>query len=71
MKHCPEEWADLAREFEKQRRWVQAERAWFCARGASIGHNRRDRYERAARRCELQAEHVRMKEQARREDALK
>lgn len=62
MKHSPEGWADIARKYESEERWVQAERAWFSARGASVGHNRRDRYERAARRCELRAEYERMTE---------
>lgn len=33
--------------------WKEAARLWRAGAGASIGHNRRDRYYEAARLCEL------------------
>ena len=51
MKHTPGGWADIATEHEAKQEWQEAANAWQCAKGASIGHKRRDRYERAADRC--------------------
>jgi hypothetical protein len=51
MKHSPGGWADIATAHEEKDEWQAAAKAWTSARGASIGHNRRDRYEEQADRC--------------------
>ena len=51
MKHTPEGWADIARHHEEEGEWQKAALAWEGAKGASIGHKRRDRYERQADKC--------------------
>ena len=56
MKHSPEGWADIAREYEAIGEYYNAARAWLGAKGASVGHKRRDRYERSYERCVAQGD---------------
>ena len=47
---------DIARGHEAAGEWRLAARAWFMAKGASVGHMRRDRYEAHMDRCEARVD---------------
>lgn len=52
----PQYYADLASEAEKRGDFLEAAKQWIQAGHASLGHNRRARYEEAAARCTKTAE---------------
>lgn len=55
---CPAHYEDKARAAQEAGDWHEAAKQWYLARTASVGHNRRDRYERLAKRCEDKAREV-------------
>jgi hypothetical protein len=48
----PTYYEDLAVKEERTENWKDAAEYWRCAAAASIGHNRAERYLRAAESCE-------------------
>jgi hypothetical protein len=54
VRHPPGYYEDLAVAAEKLNDWKKAAQHWREAAGASIGHNRRDRYEARGDWCEKQ-----------------
>lgn len=48
---APSYYEEHARTCMAREDWALAAEYWNKARGASIGHNRRDRYERIADQC--------------------
>jgi len=53
---CPEYYAEQARKYEAADCWRLAMDSWHLAGAASAGHKRKERYYRAADRCELKLE---------------
>ena len=49
---CPAYYEQKARDAQDRGDWHAAAEQWYLARAASIGHNRRARYETLAKRCE-------------------
>ncbi len=47
----PHYWVEKATEAEKAGRWKEAAGYWFKAKGAAIGHKRRERYEDREQAC--------------------
>jgi hypothetical protein len=47
----PEDFIERAVAMEKKQKWKEAATLWQMAVGASIGHNRRSRYQERADHC--------------------
>lgn len=55
MRNPPAHYEKIAETAEAEGRWQDASKAWMDAKGASLGHGRRDRYEAQALRCHNKA----------------